>query len=124
MYMPAVTVPMESGRVLRIHSPIHGPRTPLPVPWSLVAVIRDVDVPRRQTDRRHLSRAKVTHRGCSFFVSPPPLPSGWTLTGEIGRIAGEVGGKRRAEALSPTRRRLIAQKAAKARWAIEPRIIQ
>ena len=55
MYMPAVTVPMESGRVLRIHSPIHGPSTLLPVPWSLVAVIRDVDVPRHQTDRRHLS---------------------------------------------------------------------
>ena len=35
---------------------------------------------------------------------------------EIGRIAGQVGGKRRAEALSPARRKLIAQKAAKARW--------
>ena len=116
MYVPAVTVAMESGRTLRIQSPIQAPSTLLLVPWSLVAVIRDV-VPRRQTDRRHLSRARVTHRGCSFFVSPPPLPSGWTLTGEIGRIAGEVGGKRRAAALSPARRKLIAQKAAKARWA-------
>jgi hypothetical protein len=35
---------------------------------------------------------------------------------EIGRIAGQVGGKRRAEALSPARRKSIAQKAAKARW--------
>jgi hypothetical protein len=35
---------------------------------------------------------------------------------EIGRVAGKVGGKRRAEALSPARRKLIAQKAARARW--------
>jgi hypothetical protein len=35
---------------------------------------------------------------------------------EIGRNAGLVGGKRRAEALSPARRKAIAQKAAKARW--------
>lgn len=35
---------------------------------------------------------------------------------EIGRIAGQVGGKRRAEALSPVQRKLIAQKAARARW--------
>ena len=81
MYVPAVTVAMESGRTLRIRSPIQAPSTLLPVPWPLVAVIRDVDVPRRQTDRRHFWRE--TTRG----------------------------------ALSPARRKLIAQKAAKARWA-------
>ena len=36
---------------------------------------------------------------------------------EFARMGGKVGGKRRAEALSPARRKEIAQKAAKARWA-------
>jgi hypothetical protein len=35
---------------------------------------------------------------------------------EFARMGGQVGGKRRAEALSATRRKAIAQKAAKARW--------
>lgn len=35
---------------------------------------------------------------------------------ELGRRGGKIGGKRRAEALSPTKRREIALKAARARW--------
>ena len=34
-----------------------------------------------------------------------------------GRAGGRIGGKRRAESLSPEERREIAQKAARARWA-------
>lgn len=36
---------------------------------------------------------------------------------QIGRKGGLKGGQARASKLSPTRRRIIAQKAAKARWA-------
>jgi hypothetical protein len=36
---------------------------------------------------------------------------------EIGRTAGLVGGHARAKALTPARRKAIAQKAAAARWA-------
>lgn len=35
---------------------------------------------------------------------------------ELGRQGGLIGGKRRAEKLSPERRRQIAQQAARARW--------
>ena len=35
---------------------------------------------------------------------------------EFARMGGKVGGRRRAETLSPARRKAIAQKAAKARW--------
>lgn len=38
---------------------------------------------------------------------------------EFARMGGQVGGKRRAELLTPARRKAIAQKAAKARWAKE-----
>ena len=34
----------------------------------------------------------------------------------LGRLGGKVGGKRRAEKLTPEQRKEIAQKAAKARW--------
>ena len=34
----------------------------------------------------------------------------------LGKLGGAKGGKARAEALSPARRRAIAQKAASARW--------
>jgi hypothetical protein len=36
---------------------------------------------------------------------------------ELGRLGGKKGGKARAEKLSPERRKEIARKAAKARWA-------
>jgi hypothetical protein len=39
----------------------------------------------------------------------------------LGRMGGLVGGKARAEALSPSRRRAIARKAAKARWSEVPK---
>ena len=35
---------------------------------------------------------------------------------ELGRLGGAKGGKARAAALSPTKRKAIAKKAAKARW--------
>jgi hypothetical protein len=35
---------------------------------------------------------------------------------EIGRTAGRLGGKRRAEVLTAAQRKAIAQKAAKTRW--------
>jgi hypothetical protein len=35
---------------------------------------------------------------------------------ELGRLGGQKGGKARAEKLSPTKRKAIAKKAAKARW--------
>jgi len=35
---------------------------------------------------------------------------------KFARMGGQIGGKRRAESLSPARRKAIAQKAAKARW--------
>jgi len=36
---------------------------------------------------------------------------------EFARMGGKVGGRRRAETLTAARRKAIAQKAAKARWA-------
>lgn len=36
----------------------------------------------------------------------------------LGRLGGLKGGKARAEALSPEKRRRIARKAAKARWSV------
>ena len=37
----------------------------------------------------------------------------------LGRLGGRVGGKRRAETLTPERKREIASQAARARWAKE-----
>jgi len=39
----------------------------------------------------------------------------------LGKLGGLKGGKARAAKLSPERRKAIAQKAAKARWAIKHR---
>jgi hypothetical protein len=35
----------------------------------------------------------------------------------LGRLGGKVGGKARADSLSPAKRKAIAQKAAQARWS-------
>ena len=39
----------------------------------------------------------------------------------LGKLGGEKGGKTRAAKLSPAKRRAIAKKAAKARWANTPK---
>jgi len=39
------------------------------------------------------------------------------ILSELGREGGKIGGKRRAESLTPEQRRRSARKAAKARWA-------
>jgi hypothetical protein len=38
----------------------------------------------------------------------------------LGKLGGRKGGKARAKNLSPAQRKLIAKKAAKARWAAQP----
>lgn len=42
----------------------------------------------------------------------------------LGRLGGLKGGKARAEKLSPKKRKEIARKAAKTRWAMKPKIIR
>jgi len=39
------------------------------------------------------------------------------ILSELGREGGKIGGKRRAESMTPEQRRRSARKAAKARWA-------
>ena len=41
----------------------------------------------------------------------------------LGRLGGLKGGKARAEKLTPKKRKEIAQKAAKIRWGIKPKIM-
>ena len=53
------------------------------------------------------------------FVPPAPNYTREQLdeVGKAGKMGGKIGGKKRAELLTPERRREIAQKAAAARWA-------
>ena len=46
----------------------------------------------------------------------PPDPSKNAAAVTLGRLGGLKGGKARAEALTPAKRKAIAKKAAKARW--------
>jgi hypothetical protein len=41
------------------------------------------------------------------------------ILSELGREGGKIGGKRRAESMTPEQRRRSARKAAKARWAAQ-----
>lgn len=51
-------------------------------------------------------------------VFSPPTPDQVSqFMAEMGRRGGRIGGKRRLETLTPERRREIALKAARARWA-------
>ena len=45
---------------------------------------------------------------------PPPQKNQAAV--ELGRLGGKIGGKARAESLTPKQRTAIAKKAAKARW--------
>ncbi len=50
---------------------------------------------------------------------PETIPAKNPAAVALGRLGGLKGGKARAEALSPERKREIAQKAARARWSKE-----
>ena len=49
----------------------------------------------------------------------PPRSLRSQILAELGREGGKIGGKRRAESMTPEQRRRSARKAAKARWAKE-----
>ncbi len=49
-------------------------------------------------------------------VEPPPKPEKVPSAVKAGRLGGKKGGKARAAALSPSKRRQIAKKAANTRW--------
>ncbi len=62
-------------------------------------------------------RAKAILDIVTGDVTPEPMPEKDQAAVESGRRGGKIGGKARAEKLSPERRSEIARKAASARWA-------
>lgn len=62
-------------------------------------------------------RAKVTLEFMLGEIDPEPLPIKDSAAVESGRRGGLIGGRKRADSLSPERRTEIARKAAAARWA-------
>lgn len=62
-------------------------------------------------------RAKATLDLILGNATPEPIPEKDQAAVESGRRGGLIGGKARAEKLTPERRTEIARKAAAARWA-------
>jgi hypothetical protein len=61
-------------------------------------------------------RAKAILDIVTGEVTPEPMPEKDAAAVESGRRVGKIGGKARAEKLSPERRSEIARKAAATRW--------
>lgn len=57
-----------------------------------------------------------TEEKSAVLPGPTDADIRWVMA-ELGRRGGKIGGKNRAEALSPEKRRMIASKAAQTRWA-------
>jgi hypothetical protein len=74
-------------------------------------------VKKQKMPRDPMQRAKLTIDLASGAVEPEPQRVKDPASVELGRQGGLIGGKRRAEKLSPERRSEIARKAAAARWA-------
>lgn len=62
-------------------------------------------------------RAKATLDFMLGDVTPEPIPKKDQAAVESGRRGGVIGGRKRADTLSPERRSEIARAAAAARWA-------
>lgn len=71
---------------------------------------------KQKMPRDPMQRAKLTIDLITGDAEPQPDRVKDAASVELGRQGGLIGGKRRAEKLSPERRREIAQKAAAARW--------
>lgn len=63
-------------------------------------------------------RAKATLDLIMGEATPEPIPEKDATAVESGRRGGLIGGKARAEKLTPERRSEIARKAAEARWKL------
>ena len=70
--------------------------------------------PKRPAD--FAQRAKLIIDIATGQVPPDPPIAPESARAKVGRKGGLKGGKARAKALSPTRRKTIARKAASARW--------
>lgn len=69
--------------------------------------------------RDPMQRAKLTIDLITGEAEPTPERVKDPASVELGRQGGLIGGKRRAEKLSPERRSDIARKAAQKRWSTE-----
>ena len=72
----------------------------------------------RPTDINQLARRLVdlSTQESSDTILLPTKSQISMLMAELGRKGGKIGGKRRLETMTPRKRRLLAQRAAKARW--------
>lgn len=66
-------------------------------------------------DASQLAKRIVDEATGEFPITPPPAQKNQAAV-KLGRLGGKVGGKVRAENLTPERRSEIAKKAAQVRW--------
>ncbi len=71
----------------------------------------------RRLSKRAQDVNEVAHWIMAQTTGSEPAPAKNPHAVALGKLGGSKGGKLRAEKLSPSRRRAIAKKAAKARWA-------
>jgi hypothetical protein len=65
---------------------------------------------------REVVEAAIGEKMDGSPLDPPPVDTRNPHAVALGKIGGRKGGEARAKALSSTRRRAIAKKAAKSRW--------
>jgi hypothetical protein len=78
-------------------------------------------MPKRSSKKKVIEASELMRYAVALTdnesIEPPALPDGRNPAAVmLGRLGGLVGGRKRAEALSPERRSEIAKKAAAARW--------
>jgi len=76
--------------------------------------------PKRTTDVNEISHLLVERstQQAELLPEPPPLTQSdiSRVMSALGKRGGKIGGKRRADSMTPERRREIALKAARSRW--------
>jgi hypothetical protein len=74
-------------------------------------------MPKRSSklDLNQLAKRLVDEATGEANITPPPKEKNQAAV-ELGRLGGKIGGKARAESLTPEQRSEIAKKAAQTRW--------
>jgi hypothetical protein len=96
--------------------------------WHTTALPKRTSKKSKLTDISQLARAIVEEATGDLLTNQPPsqeptqkpIPQKNPAAVALGKLDGRKGGEARAKKLSPEQRKVIAQKAARARWGRQP----
>src|SRR5262249_33206124 len=103
-------------RSRRLHWSLAVGQSEIPSPLKCIALVCHACSMPKRISTAALNDVQNARRGGAESESAVSLTLVSKIMSEMGRKGGRIGGKRRLETMTPSQRKAVAKKAARARW--------